>query len=340
MRRPDGPGRDSAGMGRREFLRLSACGLTVIGLPVGCLREDEGTPAADHLASGRPVSPQFSDARTPVLWVEAGTCTGCACSLLGSRLPPVEVLLPDVRLEFQETLMERFGAPAVDHLLSLAGAAAGRFVLVVDGAIPVGAGASLTTLGVDGRGRDYTAAELVTQLADRAARVVALGTCAAFGGIPSSGAGAGMYVSVAEATGRMPLRVPGCPPNPQWISAALGALLRGEALELDELGRPMAFFSSTVHELCPRLGSFRNRDFATAPGDAVRCLRQVGCKGQLARGDCPIRLWQGRSSCVKAGSPCVACTAPGFPDARPTVDGRAVGEEGKAASPFLRPLPL
>jgi Ni,Fe-hydrogenase I small subunit len=120
------------------------------------------------------------------------------------------------------------------------------------------------------------------------------------------------------------------------VTTALTTLLRGESVALDELGRPTLFFAETVHDHCPRLARFALREFATAPGDPSRCLYQVGCKGTRARGDCPTRLWQGRSYCIKANHPCIGCTAPGFLNARPTVDGKSVGAEGLATSPLYR----
>jgi NiFe hydrogenase small subunit HydA len=305
-------------LSRRDFLRLGVSGVTVT-----CL-----LPAVGCSGDAQP------DDRRAVLWLEAGVCTGCACSLLGSPAPTAEILIPELRLAFQETLMEGFGAKAMDALLASAAAHASSYVLVVDGAIAMGPAAGMTCVGTDSSLLEYSAASLVATLAGQAMAVVALGTCASFGGIPGSSPGALAYGSVADVIGRVPVRIPGCPPNPFWITTALTALLRGEAIALDALGRPTLFFGKTVHDHCPRLESFEKRDFATAPGDTSRCLYQVGCKGMQAKGDCPSRLWQGRSYCIKANHPCIGCTAPGFLDARPTVDGKAVDVEGLAVAPF------
>jgi hydrogenase small subunit len=276
------------------------------------------------------------DDRIPLLWLETGVCTGCACSLLASDAPPSESLVPELRLPFQETLMNGYGSRAIDELLATASAHTGKFVLLVDGAVPRGSARRMTTLGAGGDGNELTAEALVAGLAAQAAHVVALGTCASFGGIPGSGSGTGTHVSVAEIIGSLPIRIPGCPPNPSWIVSALTALLRGEAIDLDSLGRPISCFGKTVHDACPRRDAFTANDFARAPGDPIRCLFKVGCKGTMARGDCPTRPWQGRSYCIKANHPCIGCTSPGFLDARPTVDGKDVGSEGQAASPFAK----
>lgn len=311
----------STGVSRREFLCLGLGGATVtLLLPsAGC--------SGDSPADDRP----------PVLWIETGVCTGCACALLGSPAPTAEVLLPELRLAFQETLMEAAGAKAMDALLGTAESEALRYVLVVDGAIPVGPSAGMTMLGTDSQSVEHSAASLVGALASRASSVVALGTCACFGGIPASGPGGVHHASLAEVIGRPPLRIPGCPPNPAWLVGTMQSLLRGEVVEQDALGRPTLYFGQTVHASCPRLDRFEARDFATAPGDPTRCLLQVGCKGPRARGDCSKRLWQGRSYCIKANHPCIGCTSPGFLDRRPTVDGASVDDEGLAMAPFYAP---
>lgn len=308
----------SNGVSRRDFLRLGLGGATVtLFLPsAGCSGD----------------SPP--DDRTPILWIETGVCTGCACALLGSPAPTAEGLLPELRLVFQETLMEAAGAPAMDALLRAADTETARYVLVVDGAIPVGPSERMTMLGTDGGSVEHSAASLVAGLASRASAIVAVGTCACFGGIPASGPGAAHHASLAEVIGKPPLRIPGCPPNPAWLTGTLQALLRGETIEQDTLGRPTRYFGNTVHASCPRLDRFEARDFATAPGDPKRCLMQVGCKGQRARGDCPKRLWQGRSYCIKANHPCIGCTTPGFLDGRTMVLGIPVDAEGLATTPF------
>ena len=311
----------SATMNRRTFLRFSLGGVSVV-----CFLPLHGCGGSSR------------DDRIPLLWVETGVCTGCASSLLDSFAPPAEIIVPEIRLEFQETLMGDFGSRAIDELLAAASAHTGKFVLVVDGAIPRGEASRMTTLGTGGDGREYSAEELVAGLAAQSAHVVALGTCASFGGIPGSAPGTGIYVSIAEVIGAAPIRIPGCPPNPSWIASALMAFLRGDLIEVDSLGRPTSFFGKTVHDECPRLERFTASDFALAPGDPARCLFKLGCKGMMARGDCPSRLWQGRSYCVKANHSCIGCTAPGFLDARPLVDGKEVGLEGKAATPFGRTL--
>ena len=84
--------------------------------------------------------------------------------------------------------------------------------------------------------------------------------------------------------------------------------------ELDDLGRPLAFYGQLIHENCPRRASFDEGKFAKKAGDEG-CLYELGCKGPITYGDCPTRLWNsGVNWCVGSGAPCAGCTQPEFPD--------------------------
>ena len=335
----EGKGEDKGkgeGLGRREFLKMGACAVTFFGL--GLYRCTPGDDPSPYTASGRPRAESTPDSRLPILWVEAGVCTGCGVSLLNSADPAAESLVPGLRLEFQETLMDGYGEAALNNLQEVRETFAGEYLLVVDGAVPMGSSAGMTVLGADREGNEITAVDLIQGLGQDCAAAMALGTCAAFGGIPTAAPNPGGYRPLVDVLGdETPLvRIPGCPPHPDWMVGALTALLTDGAgsLETDGLDRPLDFFGATVHSGCPRLPSYVSQDFATKPGDPTRCLYGVGCKGVFAKGDCPSRLWNGRSFCVAANHPCLACTAPGFPDAR-----EDVGPEGQeASSPFFEEL--
>jgi NiFe hydrogenase small subunit HydA len=293
-------------------VRAGLVSVAVLGAKLsGC---GEGAALEPFALSGRPNAAPGLDDRVPILWVETGVCTGCGISLLGSVRPPIEELLPAVRLEFQETLMDRGGEEALEHLEEIWGAYAGRFVLLVDGAIPTGDWAGATVLGRSRSGAEVTAEVLVQNLASRAKAVLALGTCASHGGIPAAGANPLAHRSLARVLGRRVIRIPGCPPHSGWIAGTLSALLSGSPLELDELGRPIMFYGKMIHQHCPRRPYYLLEQFATAPGDPEKCLLLQGCKGTVTPGDCPARPWNGQSSCLQANHPCIGCANPTFPD--------------------------
>jgi hydrogenase small subunit len=262
-------------------------------------------------------------------------CTGCAVSLLGSVEPGIESVVPLLRLEFQETLMDGgAGTLTTDRLVQTSTDLSGQYILIVDGSVSYDDKADVTVLGATSSGFQLTAQDLISQLASRALAVVALGTCAAFGGIPSAAPNPGGHGSIARLVppSKPFVRLPGCPPNPAWIIETLSiALTRGPgALDLDALFRPLSAYGQLLHDVCPRKSRYEANDFASAPGDPTRCLAAVGCKGPTTRADCPTRLWNGRSTCINANHPCMGCASPGFPDAR--TDAGAEGEV--ASSPF------
>jgi hydrogenase small subunit len=345
-----------AGVARRDVLR-GILAITVLNIPiVGCGSTKSGAAASPYEPDGRPIQDLPADSRVPILWVEAGVCTGCSCSLLDSDSFETATL-PLLRLEFAETLMEQFGSDAIDHILATAQTSKGQYILVVDGAVPVdtsaGAYSALTTTGQDSSGTNYTVFAMISALAANAKQVVAIGACASFGGIPGSNPNTGIEVSLADAIAAagitLPsqlIRVPGCPPNPVWAVDTFTTLLTtgfGPS-DLDYLGRPLKHFGDTVHDnTCPRRPSFDASLFTTVPGDMTPvgpngeppCLLNAGCKGVNTFADCPKQPWQGKSWCIQAGAPCIGCAAPGFLDGRTSTGGITVGgTEPTATSPF------
>jgi hydrogenase small subunit len=152
--------------------------------------------------------------------------------------------------------------------------------------------------------------------------VIALGTCAAFGGIPAAApnpTGARPVKEFLDSKGiSKPLvNIPGCPPHPDWFTGTVaGIILNGlpTADDLDDLLRPKAFYGKLIHENCPRRAYFDEGKFAKNPGDEG-CLYGLGCKGPITYADCPLRRWNnGTNWVIGAGAPCNGCTQPEFPD--------------------------
>jgi hydrogenase small subunit len=318
-------------------LTLSGLGSATLGCSNADTQSDATTnELSDFELSGRPKADIGPDSRLPIIWIEAGVCTGCAVTLLGSIEPTIESVLPLLRLEFQETLMDRSGASTMDRLLAISSELSGKFLLIVDGTVPTGPSAPATTLGVTSEDYELTAQDLVTHLAQRAAAILALGTCASFGGITAAAPNPANHRPVSDCvpTGMQLIRLPGCPPHPSWILETLITILtKGlSQLYVDSLARPLSIYGKKIHDLCTRRGAFENGDFAEAPGDPERCLYTVGCKGPDTSADCPERTWGGRSSCIQTNHPCIGCASPGFPDARSDF-----GDEGSVSmSPTYR----
>ena len=169
----------------------------------------------------------------------------------------------------------------------------------------------------------------IDRLAPRAAAVLALGTCAAYGGIPAmrnnpTGAmGLRDYLGwgwtlAARDPDRQPARLPGRSPttSPRRCCTCVLALAGARARRSSSTSRagPVAIFGRTVHEGCNRAGMAEQGQFADGHGDG-RCLVKLGCKGPVVKCNVPIRGWvSGVGGCPNVGGICMACTMPGFPD--------------------------
>ncbi|HUU43915.1 MAG TPA: hydrogenase small subunit, partial [Planctomycetota bacterium] len=193
------------------------------------------------------------------------------------------------------------------------------YVLVVEGSMQLTHG-MFATMGEEGH-REIPIFETAAEMARSALAVVGLGTCAAFGGIPSGNPNPTGAVGIAELCAREKINtpvvnIPGCPPHPDWLVGSLAAIMRYGlgAVAVDEIGRPTMFYGKLIHETCQRRPDFDAGKFAKAFGEPG-CLYELGCKGPVTYADCPTRMWNsGTNWCVGAGSPCHGCVEPDFID--------------------------
>lgn len=265
----------------------------------------------------------------PVIWIQCATCTGCSVSVLNSVSPTIKNVLVDevipgkhVNLRFHPTVMAGAGDIVIEEMKETFRKKKGDYILVVEGAIPTAGNASdYGSIGRD-NGKEVSMLDRVESMGRDALAVIALGTCASFGGIAAGKPNPTGCIGVEELFRRhnisTPLiNIPGCPPHPDWFVGTLAkVLLLGlpKPEELDEHKRPKAFYGQLIHENCPRRAYFEEGKFAKAFGE-LGCLNELGCKGPVTYADCPLRLWNGGVNwCIGSGSPCIGCVEPGFPD--------------------------
>jgi hydrogenase small subunit len=274
-----------------------------------------------------------------VLWLTSGLgCDGESVAMTSATSPSLEDLLRGVlpgmpRIVIYNPLLSYESGEEFVH--SFERAAAGEldpFVLVLEGSVPneqISGEGHWTGFGVDPQtGQPITTCTWIDRLAPRAAAVLALGTCAAYGGIPAmrgnpTGAmGLRDYVGWDWTSRRgVPIvNLPGCPVQPDNITETLLHLalhLAGAEpmMELDDQGRPQRLFNRTVQEGCGRAGFADQGEFAESPADHRGCLVKIGCMGPVVKCNVPIRGWAGGvGGCPTVGGICIACTMPGFPD--------------------------
>jgi hydrogenase small subunit len=263
----------------------------------------------------------------PVVYLQTAACSGCAVSLLNSASPTIKNVLIDqiapgvhINLRFHPVVMAAAGDMAIQALEDTASEKKGEYVLVVDGSVSMATDAVYGAVG-ERNGQPVTMLQRVLELSRDALAVIALGTCAAFGGIPAAPPNPTQCTSVREALkangiSKPLINIPGCPPHPDWFVGTVAGIILGGlpgADDLDDLLRPKAFYGKLIHENCPRRAYFDEGKFAKKFGDEG-CLYELGCKGPITYADCPLRKWNGGTNWViGAGAPCNGCTQPEFP---------------------------
>jgi len=289
--------RDSRALSRREFLRVCSVAAAAVGLPAWAV----GVMAETATAGTRP----------PVVWLHFQECTGCTETLLRASHPDVSELLLDlISLDYHETLFAAAGTQAEAALRAAVKKNAGKYVCVVEGAIPTRDEGAYCRIG----GRPPM--EILREVTHEAGAVIAVGSCASWGGIPSADPNPTGAVGVPEALQRKSVVcLPGCPPNPYTL---LGTVLQyatfGTLPALDGLGRPAFAYARTIHEDCPRRSQFDAGRFVEKFGDEGHrkgyCLYKTGCKGPRTHANCSLRQFADIPGTwpVGIGHPCVGCT--------------------------------
>jgi hydrogenase small subunit len=265
----------------------------------------------------------------PLIWFQAAACSGCSVSVINTIHPSIKNVILDqilpghqLYLNYHSTLMAAGGALSTGVALDTAQRNRGRYVFIVEGAIPTLDDGRYGTLG-ERDGKPVTMLEWTRTLGRDAMAVLTVGTCAAYGGIaaarPNPSGCQGVGAVLREAGIETPiLNIPGCPCHPDWfIGTVARVLLYGlpKPADLDGDGRLKVYFGRSIHSRCIQRDFIDEGVFASRFGEAG-CLLELGCKGPFTYGDCPVRQWNsGVNWCVSANAPCMGCTEPGFPDA-------------------------
>ena len=256
--------------------------------------------------------------RVPVIWIELQDCAGNSEAILRSDAPTIDELVLDVlSLEFNETLMAAAGHQAEAHLEEAMETFKGKYLCVVEGAIPIGKGKEWCTIGA----KAETFEEHLLKVAGNSAAVVAVGTCATFGGVPAASPNPTGAVGVQDIVrGKPIINIPACPANPANITGTiLHFVLTGQVPELDHLNRPKFAFGYRIHDNCERRAHFDAGEFVEEWGDEGAknnfCLYKMGCKGPMTFNNCSIiRYNEAVNWPIGAGHGCIGCSEPQFWD--------------------------
>lgn len=293
---------EKKGVSRREFMQFCTYLTATLGLSSSFVPK-----VAEVFAAPKQ--------RPPVIWLHFGECTGCSESMIRTMYPWVDELVLDIlSIEYHETIMAAAGHQAEEVLQMAVKKYKGKFICVVEGAIPTKYDGAYGKIG----GRTFL--EIGKEICPQAAAVICIGSCACFGGVQAAAPNPGGYKGVGEALGIKTLNLAGCPPNPvNLIGTIVNYLLLGKLPDLDELGRPKFAYGKTIHDQCPRRSHFEMGEFVTEFGSQEAmdgwCLYELGCKGPETYNNCPTAKFHGGTSWpIQAGHPCIGCSQPNFWD--------------------------
>lgn len=246
-----------------------------------------------------------------LIWLELTGCSGNIISLLDGVNPDFKSLLSQmVNFVYSNSLMASEGEAAMEKLFGMAG---GDYILAVEGAVSTKDNGLYNVIG-RWRGRSVTAYGAVKAFGEQAKHVIAVGTCASDGGISAARPNPAQCVGVQSLLGRLIIKLPGCPCHPDWFMGTLAHLMLYGEPQLDARQRPCMFYSTLIHDICPRRPFFDNGIFAEKLGEKT-CMFKLGCRGPVTRVDCPVRQWNDRVNWpIGADSPCIGCAMFGFPD--------------------------
>ncbi|MDE1957523.1 MAG: hydrogenase small subunit [Xanthomonadaceae bacterium] len=289
------------GLSRRAFLKFCAATASLLALPAARAAE-----LAEKLAGMT---------RPTVIYLSFQECTGCLESLTRSFQPTLESLIFNtISLAYNDTLQAAAGEAAEAAREDAMRKAWGKYVLIVDGAIPRPEDGAYCVIG----GR--SALDLLRHAAEGAAAVVAVGTCAAFGGIPYAAPNPTGAASVQDLVGDRPvINISGCPPIPEVITGTIVYFLGFGVPELDAQRRPTMFYGTTIHDRCYRRPFYDKGLFARSFDDEGArngwCLYELGCKGPVTYNSCATMKWNdGTSFPIQSGHGCLGCSEPNFWD--------------------------
>lgn len=292
----------ASGVSRRAFLKFCTALTSLMALPPGM-----APVVAQALATAK---------RPSVIWLSFQECTGCTESLTRTSTPTLENLILDlVSLDYHHTLQAASGFAAEEAREHAMKEFDGKYLLLVDGSIPV------NDDGVYGTWAGESFVDILGQAVKGAAAVVAIGTCAAFGGLPKANPNPTGAKAVSDLVkGKPVINVPGCPPIAVVMTGVLAHYLTfGRIPELDAQGRPLAFYGETIHDRCYRRPFYDQGKFAkTFDDEGARsgwCLYELGCKGPTTHNACATVKWNaGTSFPIQSGHGCLGCSEPDFWD--------------------------
>ncbi|MCW8928834.1 MAG: HupU protein [Gammaproteobacteria bacterium] len=283
-----------------------------------------------------------------LLWLQSGGCGGCSMSLISAESPDLLRSLQSVNINllWHPSLSEQSGSELLELIQKIVAGEIKLDILCLEGSViqgPDGSGLFHRLSGTQSPMRDS-----IKELSLLSDHVLAVGSCAAFGGITAGGGNpseaCGLQYDGSQSGGLLGkdfnsksglpvINIAGCPTHPNWIIETLSQIAMSDMdmTGLDEFNRPRSYTDHLVHHACPRNEYYEYKASAQKASDLGCMMENMGCLGTIAQADCNTRLWNGEGSCLRGGYACINCTAPEFEepghrfDKTPKIAGIPIG---------------
>ncbi|MDX9786971.1 MAG: NADH:ubiquinone oxidoreductase [Desulfobacterales bacterium] len=268
-------------------------------------------------------------------WIQGGSCGGDTWSLFNAETPDIIQLFESLGIDILWHQALWMARPAVVEDLNrrILSGEQRLDILCVEGAV---------IHGPNGTGRfdmlpGGPKKDIIKALAQKARYVIAVGTCASFGGIgiDSPTMAGGLQFTKWEMGGLLGqqwrsfadypvINLPGCPCHCDVMVGTLSAIAEEAPLTLGHYNTPVDWYGIMVHQGCTRNEYHEYRVEEKKFGEKGCLFFYMGCHGPLVTGPCNKALWNRRSSKTRVGVPCFGCTSPDFPHLYPFFETRNI----------------
>lgn len=312
------------------ILSCEKCGqaITIEGPSENLSKESDGSPTLCSRCAPTNTATGGSTAPRTLYWLQGGGCGGDTWSLFNSESPYISEMLTALNIEILWHPSVSIGS-ALEHksLINLVLSGETKLdILCVEGTIIRGPGGTGMFDTMFGRAKK----DIIAALAKAAKYIIAVGTCASFGGIGADGeieatgmqfhkwnAGGFLGKSFRSRSGTPVINLPGCPCHCGVLVGTLSQLISENELSLNEYQSPEEWYGTLVHQGCTRNEYHEYRVEEKKFGKKGCLFYYLGCHGPLVYGPCNKLLWNRRSSKTRVGVPCFGCTRPDFPQHYP-----------------------
>jgi len=261
-------------------------------------------------------------------WLQSGGCSGDSMSLLTCECNLYDVFrLLNVELLWHSSLST---ISHIEHQKLLSEILEDKKeldILCVEGNVVRGPNGS----GMFDTFMSRPKKDLIYKLAHKAKFVIAVGTCASFGGFGShddemDGIGLQFHhhqkggflgADFLSRSGYPVINLPGCPIHPKSLTVLLEEIVNGIDVELTDMNSIDEIYNFTVHQGCTRNEYHEYKVEETKFGERGCMFFHLGCKGPTTNSSCNKYLWNEVNSKTRVGVPCFGCARPDFPQDYP-----------------------